>query len=328
MKRNALLIGGFVLAAIAIAIAAVFWLSGQDLFGQQVKARVYYEGNVSGLSVGAPVTFRGVSVGQVTEIGIEVDPSTLETSIPVSLKLQPSAVRYSNEDKAPPLDIPSLVQRGLRARLTSQSVVTGQKAIELDFIPESPARLHGPPGTLEIPTVAERFGALIDQVADLPLRDTVNDLRSAVADFRSTMQSVQRTLDGTQEVLSSTAKEITATGVQSRQTLEAATRAIQQVQASTAASLEAVTRLADTSRQTVVEAQPDLQRTLAGAREASESARLALDRIADVAAPGAPLRNDLDTAMRDLAQAARGLRSLTELLEEKPNAVIFGNPRE
>ena len=45
-------------------------------------------------------------------------------------------------------------------------------------------------------------------------------------------------------------------------------------------------------------------------------------------APNAALRSDLDAAMRDLAQAARGLRDWSELLEEKPNAVIFGNKRE
>lgn len=328
MKRNALLIGGFVLAALAIVVGSIFWLSGNDLFGKQVKANVYYEGNVSGLSVGAPVTFRGVSVGQVTDIGIEVDPATLQTSIPVALKLQPTLLRFSNGAAAPPPDIPALVQRGLRARLTSQSVVTGQKAIELDFLPDVPGKLHGPRGTPEIPTVPERFGALIDQVADLPLRDTVNDLRAAVADFRTTMEAVKNALDGTQQILTSASREIGNTGAQSRDTLAAATQAIRQVQASSTATLEAVSKLADTSRQTVADAQPDLQRTLASAREASESARLALDRFADVAAPGNPLRSDLDTAMRDLAQAARGLRSLTELLEEKPNAVIFGNTRE
>lgn len=328
MKRNALLIGGFVLAALVIVVASVMWLSGSDLFGQAVKARVYYEGNVSGLAVGAPVTFRGVAVGQVTDIGIEVDPGTLQTSIPVALKLQPSALRFSEGQGQPNVDIPALVERGLRARLTSQSVVTGQKAIELDFLPETPMTLHGPPGGREIPTVPERFGALIDQVADLPLRDTVNDLRAAVGDFRTTMQSVQKALDGTQQILQAASKEIDRTGQQSREALGTATQAIQAVQARSGDTLAAVTRLADASRQTVADAQPELQRALVGAREASESARLALDRFADVAAPGAPLRQDLDSALRDLAQAARSLRALSETLEERPNAVIFGNRRD
>ena len=81
-------------------------------------------------------------------------------------------------------------------------------------------------------------------------------------------------------------------------------------------------------------AQPELQRTLTGAREAADSARraadaarVAMERVGDISAPGAPLRSDLDAAVRDLSQAARGLRDWAELLEEQPNAVIFGRER-
>jgi paraquat-inducible protein B len=53
-----------------------------------------------------------------------------------------------------------------------------------------------------------------------------------------------------------------------------------------------------------------------------------MDRVAEMTAPGASLRGDLDAAIRDLSQAARGLRDWSELLEEKPNAIIFGNRRQ
>ena len=69
-------------------------------------------------------------------------------------------------------------------------------------------------------------------------------------------------------------------------------------------------------------------RALVGARESAESARLAMERVADLSAPGAPLRSDLEASARDLSQAARGLRSLAELLEDKPNAILFGDRRE
>ena len=53
-----------------------------------------------------------------------------------------------------------------------------------------------------------------------------------------------------------------------------------------------------------------------------------MNRVAEMTAPNASLRADLDVAVRDLSQAARGLRDWSELLEEKPNAIIFGNKRE
>jgi len=322
MKRNALLIGGFVVAALFIIVASVFWISGSDLFTRQQKARVYYEGNASGLSVGAPVTFRGVAIGQVTAIGIQMDRGSLKTTIPVSLRLQPSALHFSGEGAAATtVDLPTLVARGLRARLASQSVVTGQKAIELDFLPDTPATLLGGPGDPEIPAVAERFGALIDQVADLPLRDTVAEIRTTIKQLSETLVSVQRTLDGASE-------ELKLSGVESRKTLAAATEAVRQVQGRSVVTLESIAGLANASRETVMAAQPELQQTLVGARQASESARLAMDRVADMTAPGATLRGDLEAAVKDLSQAARGLRSLSEMLEENPNAIVFGNKRE
>ena len=327
MKRNALLIGAFVIAALAMIVVSVLWLSGNDLFKKQQEAMIFYQGNVSGLYVGAPVGFRGVTIGQVENIGIQVDRETLKAVIPVRIRLQADALRF-NGGNGGPLDLPALVKRGLRARLVAQSFVTGQKSIELDFVPNTPSTLVGDSSKPEIPALADRFGALIDQVAELPLRDTVQEVRDTVKELRGTLTSVQLTLDGTQKVLQSVSGEIAQAGAASRDTLKAATDAIRLVQVNSAATLSSITQLSDATRQTVLAAQPDLQRTLAGTREAAESARLAMNRVAEMTAPSAPLRGDLDAAVRDLSQGARGLRDWSELLEEKPNAIIFGNKRE
>jgi paraquat-inducible protein B len=328
MKRNALLIGAFVVTALAMIVLGVLWLSGNDLFRKHQQAMIFYKGNVSGLYVGAPVGFRGVTVGQVEDIGIQVDRDTLKALVPVRIRLQGDALRFNGADKSQPVDLPTLVQRGLRARLVAQSFVTGQKSIELDFVPNTPSTLLGDSSRPEIPALADRFGALIDQVAELPLRDTVEDIRATVKELRGTLTSVQATLDGTQKVLEGASGQIAQAGAASRDTLKAATDAIRQVQSNSAATLTSITQLSDAARSTVVGAQPDLQRTLAGTREAAESARLAMDRVAEMTAPNASLRGDLDAAVRDLSQAARGLRDWSELLEEKPNAIIFGNKRE
>ena len=328
MKRNALLIGAFVVSALALIVVGVLWLSGNDLFKKQQQAMIFYKGNVSGLYVGAPVGFRGVTIGQVEDIDIQVDKDTLKALVPVRIHLRTDALRFNGADKSAPVDLPTLVKRGLRARLVAQSFVTGQKSIELDFVPDTPAMLLGDSSRPEIPALAERFGALIDQVADLPLRDTVQEVRDTVKELRGTLASVQRTLDGTQTVLNGVASQITQAGGASRDTLKAATDAIRQVQLNAATTLGSITQLSDAARSTVVSAQPELQRTLAGTREAAESARLAMNRVAEMTAPNASLRGDLDAAVRDLSQAARGLRDWSELLEEKPNAIIFGNKRE
>lgn len=327
MKRNALLIGGFVIFALVMTVVAVLWLSGNNLFHKAQEAMIYYRGNVSGLYVGAPVTFRGVAVGQVEEVGIEVDRETLKALIPVRIKLQPSSLRF-NGAKESVIDLPALVERGLRARLVAQSFVTGQKSIELDFVPNTPSTLIGGGTRPEIPALADRFGALIDQVAELPLRETVQEVRDTVKELRGTLVGVQHALDSAQGMLASSAKELAQTGAGSRETLRAAGEAIRQVELSSTATLASISQLSDATRGAVQAAQPELQRTLSGAREAAESARVAMTRVAEMTAPGASLRGDLDAAVRDLSQAARGLRDWSELLEEKPNAIIFGTKRE
>lgn len=328
MKRNALLIGAFVLAALAMIVVGVLWLSGNTLFKKQQEAMIFYKGNVTGLYVGAPVTFRGVAVGQVEEIGIQVDRDSLKALVPVRIRLQPDALHFKRAAADSATDLPTLVQRGLRARLVAQSFVTGQKSIELDFVPNTPSALVGDSSKPEIPALADRFGALIDQVADLPLRDTVQEIRDTVKELRETLVSVQRSLDSTQKVLAGASDELAKTGRESRVTLQAASDAVRQVQTSTAATLNSITQLSEATRNTVTRAQPELQRTLEGAREAADSARVAMNRVAEMTAPNAALRADLDASVRDLSQAARGLRDWSELLEEKPNAVIFGTKRE
>ena len=328
MKRNALLIGSFVVAALVMIVVGVLWLSGNNLFKKQQEAMIFYKGNVSGLYVGAPVTFRGVAVGQVEEIGLQVDRDSLKALVPVRIRLLADTLRLRRAGADAPPDLPTLVQRGLRARLVAQSFVTGQKSIELDFAPNTPSTLIGDSSKPEIPALAERFGALIDQVADLPLRETVQEVRDTVKDLRGTLAAMQHTLDASQAVLTGASKELTQTGRESRATLQAATEAVREVQKSTAATLTSIQQLSDETRGTVAAARPELQRTLVGAREAAESARVAMTRVSELTAPNASLRADLDSAMRDLSQAARGLRDWSELLEEKPNAVIFGNKRE
>jgi paraquat-inducible protein B len=326
MKRQALLLGTFVLGALALVVAAIVWLSGANPFETLLRGVVYFEGSVSGLYVGAPVTFRGVAVGQVDDIDIEVDSRTLEARIPVHIRLRPDVVQFTGERER--ADIKTLVDRGLRARLAAQSFVTGQKYIDLDFIPNSPARFARSGDPTEIPTLNDRFGALIDQVADLPLADTVQDIRNTLKALQATLQSSQATLDIAVKEIATTAQDV-------RKTLAVANTSIKQVQGSTSAAMDSLKLLTETTRTTVETTQPELQRALTGAREATESARqaadaarLALEHVAELSAPEAPLRRDIDAAVRDLSQAARGLRDWSELLDEKPNAVIFGRERQ
>ncbi|WP_085314271.1 MlaD family protein [Derxia lacustris] len=319
MKRNALMVGVFVVVAFVLAGLGAVLLGGTALFEKSARAVTYVDGTVSGLYVGAPVTFRGVKIGQVEDIGIEVNAATLDARIPVVLRISPRAIRIGNEMRKPRLDIPELVQRGLRAKLMLQSFVTGQAAIDLDFRTDTQPTLLGsadddPP---EIPMIKDRFSALIDQLADVPVRDTIQQLRS-------TMQALELTMNGARDLMAVSAGEVGKTGAELRRTLAQANGALKSVQDSANVTMGSIRQLADSTRGTLGQAQPELQRTLVATREASQAAQAAMLRLSDLVAPGAQGRDDLESALRDLAQSARSLRALSETLDQQPNAILFG----
>ena len=67
-RANPKIIGGFVIGAIVLIIAGVIVFSSGQLFIKKPKVIMYFKGSVKGLNVGAPVDFKGVQVGKVTEI--------------------------------------------------------------------------------------------------------------------------------------------------------------------------------------------------------------------------------------------------------------------
>src|SRR5215470_19720389 len=92
-RVNPTIIGAFVLGAIALGIVAVtIWGSGR-LFQKAYNYVCYFPGSVNGLNLGAPVKFRGVQVGNVTDIRLIYKQTNGEPRIPVFLKLDEDRMR-------------------------------------------------------------------------------------------------------------------------------------------------------------------------------------------------------------------------------------------
>ena len=110
-------LGLFVVVGAAIALASLIAFGARTFSSSSERYVSYFDESVQGLDVGSAVKFRGVPVGRVEEIGIEVDGDTLDARIPVRVSIRTDAVRFSSPGESVPLDLPALVQRGLRARL-------------------------------------------------------------------------------------------------------------------------------------------------------------------------------------------------------------------
>jgi paraquat-inducible protein B len=170
-KANPSAIGAFVIGGLTLAIGAIMLLGGGRFFQDTSTYVMYFEGSVSGLRIGAPVEFRGVKVGEVRDILGTVNEE-LEIQIPVFVqfggdRLRPTVEggRITDTEQA----IPILIQRGMRAQLELQSLVTGQFYIELDFHPDTPARFVGDGVHREIPTIPSAMSQLASRIQGLPI---------------------------------------------------------------------------------------------------------------------------------------------------------------
>jgi paraquat-inducible protein B len=321
----ALWVGAFVVGALVLGTIAFLWLSGNRWFEREQAATIHFQGGVAGLYVGAPVTFRGVPVGQVESIGIQVDAKSLQARIPVRVRLQPDSVQFTSDGALQQPDLRTLVQRGLRARLVAQSYVTGQKAIDLDFVPDAVPVAASPPGPVpEIPAVSDRFEALFEQLAQLPLRETLDELRGTMHSLQATLDETRGTVAATRGVIERGGARFDAVAQQGERALADARATVVALRADVQRSLASLDGFLQAGRTTIEQAQPELQATFESARAAAGAAEQAMRRVDELTDPRAPLRGDIDAAVRDLAQAARALREWSELIEDRPNALVFG----
>ncbi|MDO8891092.1 MAG: MlaD family protein [Sulfurimicrobium sp.] len=163
-----------------------------------------FDESVRGLSVGAPVDFRGVVVGEVTAIEIDFDPKSMDVRIPVEVRLYPDRLRGKAKQGAAPRSalIDKLVSHGLRAQLRSGSLLTGQLVVALDYFPDEPkAAVLKRAGRSEIPTVASSLQELqatllrlARKLDKLPLAATVGDARKSLKALESMLITTESTM--------------------------------------------------------------------------------------------------------------------------------------
>jgi len=188
-RPNPTVVGAFILGgALLMVAAAAIWGSGR-LFARRYRYVCYFSGSVNGLGVGAAVKSRGVHIGEVTGMRIRLAQSPSDTRIPVFVELNGKRMRElgaANEPTSQLVD--ELIRQGLRARLESQSFVTGQLYVNLDIFPGSPLHLLHPQGGYpEIPTIptpveeaTKALSSLLVQLKEADIAGTARSLSSAV----------------------------------------------------------------------------------------------------------------------------------------------------
>lgn len=333
-------IGAFVLGALALVIVGVGFLGSGKLFRRSQEFVMYFDGSVSGLNTGAPVVFRGVRIGSVKDIKLIFDPKDLSFSIPVIVELEPHRVGGLGKAASPQEQFKGLVEKGLRAQLVTQSFVTGQLMISLDFLPEKPAAFKGDGSLPEIPTVPTMMQQLARKLEDLPLEEMVNKIVKSVdgiealinsPELKGALGSIDLALQELAQLARNLNHQVGPLASSLEETIEdygrLARHAESSISETAAATREAVGRfgkLAQDVDKSVTVLSAALGKAVDATERAMEQATMTLGSTHRITDENSPLVQKLNTALEEVALAARSIRSLADYLERHPEALIRG----
>jgi paraquat-inducible protein B len=359
-------IGAFAAGAVALAIAALFIFGANKVFARKFPIVMFFDENVNGLTVGAPVSYRGLRLGQVTEIHSPV--GTPRIAVAATLERGPLLTRRSAAGVSADQMRQTLeegIAQGLRAQLSLQSFLTGQLYVSLVLRPDTPASFAGLGGVaLEIPTIPTIMSQLEAGLGKVPLvqlpkylSDTLEGSARLLQapELAKTLEAVGPLLADAQTLLRRLDREvgpllasIKGTSDTARTSLEEVTRQLDRVvsglQPEASRLMTSLTATSDTARGAVKDVSGDLQKTLAqlgpelaalavklegvsdAARSTLEKAQVTLQDVDGALSGDLPLGHQLKQALQELAAAARSLRALADYLERNPESLLAGKP--
>ncbi|MEQ1527899.1 MAG: MlaD family protein [Methylococcales bacterium] len=179
-------------------------LSTQIVYQNTLKYVMYFKGSVRGLTVGAPVQLKGIPIGKVTDINLELNKKTAEIHVPVTVELEPERIKeIDNPNNVSDKDVMAqLIKKGLRAQLQTGSLLTGQLLVDLDFHSKSPIVANNNTSIYpEFPTTASSLdefthsaNIIMDKIAKLPLDNLTTEINQ-------TLKSLQQTSTAAKDML-------------------------------------------------------------------------------------------------------------------------------
>ena len=332
-RPNPTLIGVFILGTIVLAVAGLFIFSPKLFSSDTAVFNSAFRESVNGLSVGSIVKCQGVPIGEVTDIQLFIDVEEETFYVPVYYEIDMERLRAITGSRLPfeRDEIALHIEKGLRAQLQMESIVTGQMYIELAYheAPGPPQYLEGGIENLEIPTLFSPMAQLGTETSSL-----VSNLRSvnvnAISDnLTAFLINANNKLDeldlaGLNSSIMEAAQSIDAL-VNSTEVQSVVTRAPELTEqlSATMADIQTLSKNLDGA----------LGKLTTDVDETSEELRLTLQTVrGSIKDANALMTTDsglgyhLQETLISLTDAADALRLLAESLEQNPDMLLRGRP--
>jgi len=318
-QANPAAIGAFVVGAISLVCVAILIFSSFQFMTPKDRFVVFFEGSVNGLKVGAPVKLKGVQIGHVTDIQVQFNMDKSEVRTPVYLLVDLSQVNFETSDSRDisfDLTYESLIRHGLRAQLQSQSLLTGQLYVEVNFYPKTDINLVGGNVDLrEIPTLASEtdeiinnFGAIVTRLKSLPLNELVNSLLD-------TSKSIQRLVDS--PGILNNARKLEQILDMLHSVVGRFDKRFDPLVSNIEATLKDTRQLINNVNGQIWPVAKNTQKVLAQAQRS-------LAALEEATSSDSPAYNDVTNTLNELTEAARSIRVLAEYLKRNPEALLYG----
>ena len=321
-KANPAVVGVFVVGAAVLTVGLVLIFGGGEFFKEELRFVAHFEDSVKGLEVGAPIRFKGVPVGTVSGISAVWNVDEESVRIPVTLTFVRGAVKAPTRQversirKRDPYElINGLIERGLRAELAMDSIVTGKLFVALEFYPESPLNLLGGAELPEMPTMKGGLAKLAKSLEELPIEQlieraikTIDSIEAVVSD-----PDLPKLVDNLNELVESLETEVEPLSQSAQDTLEDVRSMLSKAEQSLDALTADISALA---QDLDAQVEPLASATI----ETLEQAQGAIGNIGDDPA----LVHQAMILLEELSEAARAIRTLADYLERHPEALLRG----
>lgn len=330
-KTSPTVIGAFVLGGMALLAVGIVVFGGTRWFQHRPSIVAFFPGSISGLRVGAPVNFRGVSVGQVTAIKVLFEQETVRARIPVVFEMDPDRIvevgpGYTVEDEA---FRKSLIEKGLRAQLGMESFVTGLLSVNLDFFPDAPAPEFHNEGEFklpypEVPTMQSDLQALQADAGEIAkeLTAALNNMNDVLSGFSAAADENKERIDSIITSVAEIASDLSAVAPKLADLVDEST--------GTAA---AVTRTADSANALMQDNAAGIAQTVADLQASLLSLSRMVDQVNNLVAENRDgVRDFTRTGLYEITGLAQDAQRMVdqitrvmEDLERDPARFLFGN---
>jgi len=337
-KVEPAMIGVFVVLSLILFMMGIILFGGAKFFEKERLVIAYFDDSLKGLSVGAPVTYRGVSIGQVKEIQLQIienGSNEHKVIIPILIALkggQNLVIQGPTIQGEQEVDVflESMCKQGLRAKLKTISLVTGKRYIDLAMYKDSVPVYRETRGEyFEIPTLPSDMLQAQKIIENMDFEKLYNKVLGTFEALDTLGKSLSSSLtaDKTEQLMDDLLRVSTTLNTLLEQVdtrldpiLGKVDSGISNINTTISHADQFITSLDNTIQPVAADFSKSLQNLDNTLLQANQLLRQAEQMLQ----PTSPLYFRMSETLRQLDETAEAIQKLSDYIARNPDSLIFG----